>query len=140
MPTKNPKLPGNSSRMNSGKPSSVPTVPGAFGESPVPSPWATRRISRFISAVVEEDFPVFPEIINTGCGGQCDGCPLGNLRHPPRPSVSGDLKREQLPDNTPVTVAVRNQQCDDGDNLGDGLVFALFFGGQDDVFNGGQKA
>ena len=60
--------------MNSGKPSSVPTVPGAFGESPVPSPWATRRISRFISAVVEEDFPVFPEIINTGCGGQCDGC------------------------------------------------------------------
>ena len=29
--TKNAKLPGNSSRMNSGKPSSVPTVPGATG-------------------------------------------------------------------------------------------------------------
>ena len=45
-PTKNAKLPGNSSRMNSGKPSSVPTVPGATGERPVPSPCAMRRMNR----------------------------------------------------------------------------------------------
>ena len=44
-PTKNAKLPGNSSRMNSGKPSNVPTVPGATDERPVPSPCAMRRIS-----------------------------------------------------------------------------------------------
>ena len=44
-PTKNAKLPGNSSRMNSGKPSNVPTVPGATGERPVPSPCAMRRMS-----------------------------------------------------------------------------------------------
>ena len=102
MPMKNLKLPGSSSRMNSGKPSSVPTVPGAFGDRPLPSPWATRRISRFISAVFEEDFPVFPEIINAGCGGQRDGCPLGDFCHPPCPGVSGNRKAEETANNAGI--------------------------------------
>ena len=57
------------------------------------------------------------------------------------PGFAGDGPAEDpFAEACPLMVTDENESGDDGDDLGDGLVFAEAFGGEDDVAGSGQEA
>src|SRR6266404_7479579 len=92
------------------------------------------------SQILQVKLPVAPQIERAGDEGQCDGDPNGKWFKPgdPRPPKEVESENSRAR-RAPFRVTFQDQNGDDGDDLGNGLVFAIAFRGEDDIFGGRQQ-